>query len=198
MFSFRQRIPQEAIPNFYTGFLKQQLKPGATVINIPDAVGYTTPFEFSVLIKNIKEHVSNIDKAEISVHCHNDLLGLAVANTLAGAKARANQLECTINGIGERAGNAALEEIVMAINTRKDFFDLSCNVDTKQIYHTSGKDAQSEVVVKIRRDKRIVMGRGLSTDIVEASILAYLNAANKIMNGGATQEGKNGKENSNF
>ncbi|MEO0394299.1 MAG: 2-isopropylmalate synthase, partial [Pseudomonadota bacterium] len=109
---------------------------GATTINIPDTVGYTVPEEFSALIGMLFNRVPNIDKAIISVHCHNDL-GLAVANTLAGLQAGARQVECTINGIGERAGNAALEEIVMAIRTRAELFDLDTKVDTKQITRAS-------------------------------------------------------------
>jgi 2-isopropylmalate synthase len=123
-------------PEFLARIFEKVIEAGATVINIPDTVGYTTPDEFYSLIKTIKEKVSNIHKAEISVHCHNDL-GMAVANTIAAAKAGATQLECTINGIGERAGNAALEEIVMALNTRRDFFDLDCNIDTTQIMRSS-------------------------------------------------------------
>ena len=103
------------------------IKAGATTINIPDTVGYTTPFEYSVLITMLKEKVPNIDKAIISVHCHNDL-GLAVANSLAAISAGARQVECTINGIGERAGNAALEEIVMAIKTRQEQFPFRLNI----------------------------------------------------------------------
>ncbi len=367
-------------PEFLYTVFETAIAAGATVINVPDTVGYTTPDEFFVLIKNIKENVSNIEKAEVSVHCHNDL-GLAVANTLSAAKAGATQLECTINGIGERAGNAALEEIVMAINTRKNLFGLCCSVETRQIYRssklvstligvplppnkaivgsnafaheagihqhgilsekstyeimnptsiglsesqivlgkhsgrhafedrlkklgftltkneinkvfvqfkeladkkkvisdldvdalvhnkyqslpevyrleqfvintgktisstanikisrnneikeevatgdgpmdaafkaiekaigmsfkledyfvhsvTSGKDAQGEVIVKIRKDDRIVMGRGLSTDVVEAGIYAYINAVNKIISGMASRRRKNDKKNS--
>lgn len=127
---------------------------GATVINVPDTVGYTTPEEFSMLIQDIRENVSNIEQAELSVHCHNDL-GLAVANTLAGAKAGATQLECTINGIGERAGNAAFEEVVMAINTRRDFFDMSCEVDTTNIYR-SCKLVSTLLGISIPPNKAIV------------------------------------------
>ena len=105
---------------------------GATTVNIPDTVGYTDPDEFGSLINAIKENVPNIHKATISVHCHNDL-GLAVANSLEAVKNGARQVECTINGIGERAGNASMEEIVMSIRTRRDIFD---NVDT-QIKTTS-------------------------------------------------------------
>lgn len=112
------------------------IKAGATAINIPDTVGYTTPREYYDLVKNIKENVANIDKVVISTHCHNDL-GLAVANSLAAIDAGARQIECTINGIGERAGNAALEEIVMAIKTRNDFYKIDTNVDTKLITRAS-------------------------------------------------------------
>ena len=105
---------------------------GATTINIPDTVGYAIPFEFGELIKNIKEKVINIDKAIISVHCHNDL-GLAVSNSIFALNNGARQIECTINGIGERAGNAALEEIVMCIKTRKDKLHFYTDVDTTKI-----------------------------------------------------------------
>jgi 2-isopropylmalate synthase len=121
---------------FLCRIIEEVIKAGATVVNIPDTVGYTTPDEFGKLIRTLKENVSNIDKAEISVHCHNDL-GLAVANTLAAMENGAVQLECTINGLGERAGNAALEEIIMGINTRKDYYGVSHNIDTTQIYRTS-------------------------------------------------------------
>lgn len=109
---------------------------GATTINIPDTVGYTTPEEFYELVNNIKNNVSNIDKAIISTHCHNDL-GLAVANSLSALRAGARQIECTINGIGERAGNAAMEEIVMAIETRKDFYNYDTSINTKMISRMS-------------------------------------------------------------
>ena len=111
---------------------------GAVIINVPDTVGYTTPWEFGQLIENIIKNVPQIkDKGiTISVHCHNDL-GLSVANSLAAVKAGATQVECTINGIGERAGNASLEEIVMALKTRKDFFGVTTNINTKEIYKTS-------------------------------------------------------------
>ncbi len=123
-------------PDFLYRVFEGVIRAGATVINIPDTVGYTTPEEFYRLIKSIKENVPNIDQAEISVHCHNDL-GLAVANTLAALEAGAGQVECTINGIGERAGNAAMEEIVMAIQTRKDLYQFTTGIDTKQIYPAS-------------------------------------------------------------
>jgi 2-isopropylmalate synthase len=112
------------------------IKAGATVVNIPDTVGYSIPNEFGDLISYLMNHVPNIDKAILSVHCHNDL-GLAVANSLAGIEAGARQAECTVCGIGERAGNAAVEEFVMAIRTRRDLFDYSYNLKTEELYKTS-------------------------------------------------------------
>ncbi len=109
---------------------------GATTVNFPDTVGYTIPHEFGAKIKYLVDHVPNIDKAIISVHCHNDL-GLAVANTLAAIVNGARQAECTINGIGERAGNASMEEIVMALATRKDLFDFYTEIVTQYICPTS-------------------------------------------------------------
>jgi len=113
------------------------IEAGATTVNIPDTVGYAIPAEFGNLIEGIFKNVPNIRKAVVSVHCHDDL-GLAVANSLEAVRRGARQVECTINGIGERAGNASMEEIVMAIKTRKDFFaDLETNIDTTQFYKTS-------------------------------------------------------------
>jgi len=109
---------------------------GAGTINIPDTVGYAIPSEFGGLIKSIKENVPNINKAVISVHCHNDL-GLAVANSLAAVMNGARQVECTINGIGERAGNASLEEITMILRTRKDALNIDTHIISEQIYPTS-------------------------------------------------------------
>ena len=109
---------------------------GARVINVPDTVGYSMPQEFGELISYLMHHVPNIDKAILSVHCHNDL-GLAVANTLAGLKAGARQAECTVCGIGERAGNAAVEELVMAIRTRRDLYDFDYCLKTEELYKTS-------------------------------------------------------------
>jgi len=116
--------------------LEQCIAAGATTVNIPDTVGYTVPEEFGEFIRDIMNKVPNIDKARISVHCHNDL-GLAVANSLAAVRAGARQVETCINGIGERAGNAALEEVVMALKTRKDFFGFETNINTREIYRTS-------------------------------------------------------------
>ncbi len=124
-------------PEFLHEVIEAVIDAGASVINIPDTVGYATPFEFGNLIKSIFEKVPNIDRAIISVHCHNDL-GLAVANSLAAVKFGARQVECTVNGIGERAGNAAMEEIVMALDTRKDSFeDLYTNIRKDQICKSS-------------------------------------------------------------
>ena len=123
-------------PEFIYQILKATIDAGATTVNIPDTVGYTTPEEFSRLIRGIFDNVPNIDKAVVSVHCHDDL-GLAVANSVAALTCGARQVECTINGIGERAGNASMEEIVMALRTRKDFFNLTTNIDTTQIYKAS-------------------------------------------------------------
>ena len=108
---------------------------GATVINIPDTVGYITPFEFVKLIKYLKKH-SKLDTVDISVHCHNDI-GLATANSLSSILAGITQIECTMNGIGERAGNTALEEVVAAIKTRKDIYDAYTNINTKNIKSVS-------------------------------------------------------------
>ncbi len=109
---------------------------GATTINIPDTVGYTLPYEFGEIIKNVKNNVPNIDQAVISVHCHNDL-GLAVANSLNAVEHGARQIECTINGLGERAGNAALEEVVMAMKVRSDLLSVHTNINTEVISKTS-------------------------------------------------------------
>jgi 2-isopropylmalate synthase len=122
--------------NFLFKVLAEVINAGATVVNIPDTVGYTIPEEFSNLIFEIKKNVPNIEQAIISVHCHDDL-GLACANSLSAIKVGARQIECTINGVGERAGSAPLEEIVMAIRTRKDFFNLKTKVKTNQLYSAS-------------------------------------------------------------
>ena len=116
--------------------VEEVIAAGADIVNIPDTVGYSMPNEFGDLIAYLMNHVPNIDKAILSVHCHNDL-GLAVANSLAGLAAGARQAECTVCGIGERAGNAAVEELVMAIRTRRDLFDFSYNLKTEELYKTS-------------------------------------------------------------
>ena len=122
--------------DFLCQILEAVIDAGATTINIPDTVGYTMPSQFGELIANLMERIPNSDKAIFSVHCHNDL-GMAVANSLAAVVKGARQVECTVNGLGERAGNASLEEIVMAVRTRQDFFDCDTNVDSTQIVPTS-------------------------------------------------------------
>lgn len=123
-------------PEFLKRIVEAAIENGATYVNIPDTVGYTVPEQMAGLIRYLKENVPNVDRAVLSVHCHNDL-GMGVANSVAAIAAGAGQIECAINGLGERAGNAALEEIVMAINTRKDYFKASCRVDTTQLYRAS-------------------------------------------------------------
>jgi 2-isopropylmalate synthase len=122
--------------DFLCRILERVIRAGATTINIPDTVGYTLPEQFGRLVRELRERVPNSDKVVWSVHCHNDL-GLAVANSLAAVLAGARQVECTINGLGERAGNAALEEIVMAVRTRQDVFPCDTNIDTTQIVPAS-------------------------------------------------------------
>ncbi|MFH1201856.1 MAG: 2-isopropylmalate synthase [Candidatus Omnitrophota bacterium] len=116
--------------------IESVIKAGATTVNIPDTVGVSEPDEFGSLIGAIKTNVPNIHKCVISVHCHNDL-GLAVANSLSAIKAGARQVECTINGIGERAGNASMEELVMAVKTRPEIFPVNTSINTKQIFNAS-------------------------------------------------------------
>jgi 2-isopropylmalate synthase len=125
-----------AEPQYLFQMLEAVISAGATTVNIPDTVGYAIPAEFGKLITGIRENVPNIHRTVISVHCHNDL-GLASANSLEAVRNGARQVECTINGIGERAGNAALEEVVMSIRTRKEFFNLTTGINTEQIYKTS-------------------------------------------------------------
>jgi len=130
------------------------IEAGASTVNIPDTVGYTVPAEFDKLFRYLKEHVPGIDDITLSVHCHNDL-GMAVANSLAAVSAGARQIECTINGIGERAGNCSLEEVVMALNTRAEFFDLHTDVETSKLYPTS-RLVSSITGMHVPRNKAIV------------------------------------------
>jgi len=123
-------------PEFLYRILEAVIDAGATTLNIPDTVGYNLPHQFGQLIYNLRENIPNSDKAIFSVHCHNDL-GLAVANSLSAVLNGARQVECTINGLGERAGNAAIEEVVMAVRTRQDMFDCDTNIDTTQILAAS-------------------------------------------------------------
>ncbi|MEK7792155.1 MAG: 2-isopropylmalate synthase, partial [Pseudomonadota bacterium] len=122
--------------DFLCQILEAVIDAGATTLNIPDTVGYTMPDQFGKLIRSLRERIPNSDKAIFSVHCHNDL-GLAVANSLTAVMNGARQIECTINGLGERAGNAALEEIVMAVRTRQDYFPCDTKIDTTQIVPAS-------------------------------------------------------------
>jgi 2-isopropylmalate synthase len=141
-------------PEFLVEVVQATIDAGATTVNIPDTVGYALPRPFGELIARLRAEVSNIDKAVISVHCHNDL-GLAVANSLAGVANGARQVECTINGLGERAGNAALEEIVMALKTRKDFFGLTTSIETRRIVATS-RMVSDLTGLFVQRNKAIV------------------------------------------
>jgi len=123
-------------PEFLLAMVTAAVEAGARVVNIPDTVGYTVPEEYTEIITRLRKAVPGIDQVILSVHCHDDL-GLAVANTLAGIQAGCRQVECTINGVGERAGNAALEEIVMALRTRRDQLHFETRIQTEQIYPTS-------------------------------------------------------------
>jgi 2-isopropylmalate synthase len=123
-------------PPFLYEVLGAALDCGATTLNVPDTVGYSTPDEYGALVAGVRANVPGIERATVSAHCHDDL-GLAVANSLAAARAGARQVECTINGIGERAGNAALEEFVMALHTRRSFFELHTNIETRELARSS-------------------------------------------------------------
>ncbi|MZP28603.1 2-isopropylmalate synthase [Heliobacterium undosum] len=122
--------------DFLVQVLTRVIEAGATVVNVPDTVGYATPWEYGELIAYVKNNVPNIDRARLSIHCHNDL-GMATANSLAGIKAGADQVEGTINGIGERAGNTSLEEVIMAIYTQKQRYDVQHRINTREIAPTS-------------------------------------------------------------
>ena len=142
-------------PDFLCRVIEAVIAEGATTINVPDTVGYAVPELYGQFIKNLRERIPNSDKAVWSVHCHNDL-GMAVANSLAGVKiGGARQVECTINGLGERAGNCSLEEIVMAVKTRRDYFDLDLSIDTKHILATSRMVSQTTGFV-VQPNKAVV------------------------------------------
>jgi len=140
--------------DFLCQVVEAAIDAGATTINIPDTVGYATPAHMAGVIRNLKNRVPNIDKAVISVHCHDDL-GLAVANSLAAVEAGAGQIECTINGIGERAGNCSLEEVVMALRTRFDYFQCTTGVNTKRLVPTS-RLLSNITGMQVQRNKAIV------------------------------------------
>ncbi len=141
-------------PEYLAKVVQAVIAAGAKTVNIPDTVGYAIPSEFGNLIKYLKENVPNIGKAVISVHCHNDL-GLAVANSIAAIQNGAGQVECTINGIGERAGNAALEEIVMTMKTRKDLLGFETKIVTEQLFSTSRLVSQITGIV-VQPNKAVV------------------------------------------
>jgi 2-isopropylmalate synthase len=123
-------------PDFLCDIFEAVIAAGATTVNIPDTVGFAVPEEFAALVTKVRADVRNVDQAVISVHCHNDL-GMGVANSLAAIRAGAGQVECCVNGIGERAGNSSLEEVVMALNVRKSFYGKTTSVRTEHIYSTS-------------------------------------------------------------
>ncbi len=140
--------------DFLAEVVERAVEAGATTVNIPDTVGYAVPSQYAAAIKHLKQHVRGIDKVVISVHCHNDL-GLAVANSLAALHEGARQVECTINGIGERAGNCALEEIVMAVRTRADYFTLQSGINTKLLYPASRR-VSHVTGLQVQRNKAVV------------------------------------------
>ncbi len=141
-------------PDFLCRVVEAVIGAGATTVNIPDTVGYATPAQMGRCIKNLVDRVPNIDQAVISVHCHNDL-GLAVANSLAGVENGAGQIECTINGIGERAGNCSLEEIVMAMRTRHDFYHCDTTINTRRLVPTS-RLVSTITGLQVQRNKAVV------------------------------------------
>ena len=140
--------------DFLCEVVEAAIDAGATTVNIPDTVGYATPAQYGAVIRMLKERVKNIGRAVISTHCHDDL-GLAVANSLAGCEAGARQVECTINGIGERAGNAALEEVVMALKTRFDYYGLTTNIKTERLFPVS-RMVSTITGMTVQRNKAIV------------------------------------------
>jgi len=142
--------------DFLCAVVEAVIEAGATTVNIPDTVGYTTPREFAHIIETIREKARGAERATISVHCHNDL-GLAVANSIAAIEAGARQVECTINGIGERAGNASLEEIVMALRVRHDAMPFTTGIDTRELYPAS--QLVSEVTGVAVQPNKAVVGR---------------------------------------
>ncbi|MDR3019624.1 MAG: 2-isopropylmalate synthase, partial [Treponema sp.] len=141
-------------PGFVCKVFGEAIKAGALTVNFTDTVGYAMPAEFGERIRYVKEHTSGIEKACLSVHCHNDL-GLAVANSIAAILQGADQVECTVNGIGERAGNASLEELVMGLKVRSDYFSIDTRIDTTQIYPVSRLVSQV-TGVKIQVNKAVV------------------------------------------
>lgn len=163
-----------ANPQFLYRILTEVIKAGATTVNIPDTTGYRTPAEFGNLIFNIRENVRGIDKVVISAHCHDDL-GLAVANSLAAIENGATQVEATINGVGERAGNASLEEIVVALKVRSDYFQkFYTNINLRKIYKTS-RMVSRYLRMPIQKNKAIVGENAFahSSGIHQDGVLKY-------------------------
>ena len=140
--------------DFLSEVVERAVEAGATTINIPDTVGYAVPEQYGEIFRHLKRTVRGIEKVVLSVHCHNDL-GLAVANSLAGVQGGARQIECTINGLGERAGNCALEEVVMAMRTRADFYQYQTNVATRRLSQTS-RMVSHVTGITVQRNKAIV------------------------------------------
>ncbi len=141
-------------PDFLCRVVEAAIDAGATTVNIPDTVGYATPLHYGRVIKNLVDRVPNIDRAVISVHCHNDL-GLAVANSLSAVENGAGQIECTVNGLGERAGNCSLEEVVMALKTRHDYYQAATRINTPRLVPTS-RLVSNITGMLVQRNKAIV------------------------------------------
>ncbi len=140
--------------DFLVEVVEHAIEAGATTINIPDTVGYAVPHQYGAIFAHLKKHVRNIDRAILSCHCHDDL-GLAVANSLCAVLDGARQVECTINGIGERAGNCSLEEVVMALRTRQDFYKVRTGINTRKLYQTS-RMVSHVTGIQVQRNKAIV------------------------------------------
>jgi 2-isopropylmalate synthase len=140
--------------DFLAEVVERAIEAGATTVNIPDTVGYAVPSQYAAAIAHLKKTVRGIDKVVISVHCHNDL-GMAVANSLAAVEQGARQIECTINGLGERAGNCSLEEVVMAVRTRADYFQLATGINTRKLYPIS-RLVSHVTGLQVQRNKAIV------------------------------------------
>lgn len=141
-------------PEFLVEVFDRVVEAGATTLNLPDTVGYSLPETYGGLVRYLKTHMRHVERAKLSVHCHNDL-GLAVANTLAALEAGARQVECTINGLGERAGNCSLEEVVMALRTRADHYKLTTHIETQRLYHTS-RVVSNATGLAVPRNKAVV------------------------------------------
>lgn len=146
--------------DFLYRIVEAAIKAGATTINLPDTVGYTVPEEFGMIVDDVLNNVSNIDRAVISVHCHNDL-GMASANSVTAALCGARQIECAVNGLGERAGNCALEEVVMTMKVRGKAFGLDTNINTREIYNTS-RLVSRVCNIPVQPNKAIIGGNAFS------------------------------------